>query len=147
MRTDAAECGLDYVWLLNGFTILETAYGPAAQVDRAEELDRRIALAVIHRQHSLTGQEVRFLRGLLDMTQTELGALLGKDAQSVARWERVKTAVPPTEDRALRQIYLEATGHALKFTETARMVASIVGRSERFEFRELPEGVWESQAA
>ena len=141
------ECGLDYVYLVNGYVVLDTGYGPAVQVEHAEQLDRQIALAIINHQGPLTGQEVRFLRGLLDLTQAELGDLLGKDAQSVARWERLKTAIPPTEDRALRQIYLEETGHVVRFVETSRRVAAIKGRVERVTFRELPQGVWESQAA
>ena len=80
------ECGLDYVYLLDGFKVIKTEYGPAVRVVNASKLDRAIALAIVRRQKKLTGQEVRLLRGLLDMTQEELGQALGKDAQSVARW-------------------------------------------------------------
>lgn len=141
------ECGLDYIYLDNGYVVHETAYGPAVEVEHADQLDRQIALAVVNHQRSLTGQEVRFLRGLLNLTQAELGELLGKDAQSVARWERLKTAIPPTEDRALRQIYLEEAGLTQKFIETVRRVAALEGRLDRVAFRELPEGQWERQAA
>lgn len=141
------ECGLDYVYLDNGYVVHETAYGPAVEVEHADRLDRQIALAIVHHQRSLTGQEVRFLRGLLDLTQAGLGELLGKDAQSVARWERLKTAIPPTEDRAFRQIYLEEAGLPQKFTETVRRVAALDRRLDRVTFRELPEGRWERQAA
>lgn len=119
------ESGLDYVWLSAGFTREETGYGPAVTVRDATALDRAIALAVVRGRRRLTGQEVRFLRGLMDMTQGELGALLGKDAQSVARWEKAKTGIPPTEDRALRQIFLEHAGEPQPFTETARQVSAI----------------------
>ncbi|QJE73685.1 helix-turn-helix domain-containing protein [Aerophototrophica crusticola] len=119
------ESGLDYVWLSTGFTREETAHGPAVMVENATALDRAIALVIIRRRRHLTGQEVRFLRGLMDMTQEELGTLLGKDAQSVARWEKSKTSIPPTEDRALRQIFLEHVGERQPFTETARQVSAI----------------------
>ena len=141
------ECGLDYVYLANGYTVHPSAYGDAVEVDHASALDRAIALAVIRHQRSLTGQEVRFLRGLLDLTQAELAELLGKDAQSVARWERMKNAIPPTEDRALRQIYLEESGHAARFVETARLVSALTRRLDRVTFRERDQGVWEAQAA
>lgn len=142
------ECGLDYVYLLNGVTVHDTGYGPAVEIEHADRLDRQIALAIVNHQGPLTGQEIRFLRGLLDLTQAGLGDLLGKNAQSVARWERLKTAIPTTEDRALRQIYLEETGHVVRFTETIRRVAAITQRVERVTFRELlPQGVWENQAA
>ena len=119
------ECGLDYVWLAAGFVCEETAYGPAVMVENAAALDQAVAEYVVSHRRNLTGQEVRFLRGLMDATQAELAALLGKDAQSVARWEKSQTTLPPTEDRALRQIYLEYIGKAPTFTETARKVAAI----------------------
>lgn len=122
------ECGLDYVYLLDGFEAIKTAYGRAVRVANASKLDRAIAQIVVRDQNRLTGQEVRFLRGLLDMTQAELGGALGKDAQTVARWERGKTEIPPTEDIAVRQIYLEKTGHRQRFIETSRRVADLKTR-------------------
>ena len=122
------ECGLDYVYLMDGFEIIETAYGPAVQVINASKLDKAIALAIVRHQNRLTGQEVRFLRGLLDMTQAELGSALGKDAQTVARWEKGKTEIPPTEDIAIRQIYLDETGHRQRFIDTSRRVADLKAR-------------------
>ncbi|MFC7332447.1 helix-turn-helix domain-containing protein [Rhodocista pekingensis] len=126
-RHHYVECGLDYVWLEGGFVREETAYGPAVRVEHASALDRAIAEAVVRHRRHLTGQEVRFLRGLMDLTQEGLAALLGKDAQSVARWERARTRIPPTEDRALRQLFLEHAGSAQSFTETARRTAAIRG--------------------
>lgn len=129
------ECGLDYVYLVDGFEVIETGYGSAVQVSNAGKLDRAIAGAVVSRQSRLTGQEVRFLRGLLDMTQSELGRALGKDAQSIARWEKGKTEIPPTEDIAIRQIYLEKTGHRQRFIDTSRQVAELKKRIEEVRFK------------
>jgi DNA-binding transcriptional regulator YiaG len=129
------ECGLDYVYLLDGFEVTRTAYGPAVHVANASKLDRAIAQIVLRDQNRLTGQEVRFLRGLLDMTQAELGSALGKDAQTVARWEKGKTEIPPTEDIAIRQIYLEKTGHRQRFIDTSRRVADLKARIEEVRFK------------
>jgi putative transcriptional regulator len=134
-RYHYTECGLDYVYLLDGFEIVETAYGRGVRVANASKLDRAIALAVVRHQSRLTGQEVRFLRGILDLTQEELGRALGKDAQTVARWEKGKTELPTTEDIAIRQIYLEETGHRQKFIETSRKVAELKERVEMVSFR------------
>jgi DNA-binding transcriptional regulator YiaG len=136
------ECGLDYVYLVDGFEVIKTAYGPVAQVANASELDRAIALAIVRRQNRLTGQEVRFLRGLLDMTQAEMGSALGKDAQTVARWEKGKTEIPPTEDIAVRQIYLEKTGHRQRFIDTSRQVAELTTRVEEVRFRVKGRQEW-----
>lgn len=136
------ECGLDYVYLVDGFEVIKTAYGPAVQVANAGKLDRAIALAVVRHQKRLTGREVRFLRGLLDMTQQELGGALGKDAQTVARWEKGKTELPPTEDIAIRQIYLEKMGHRQRFIDTSRQVADLTARMEPVMFRIKGRQAW-----
>jgi len=141
------ECGLDYVYLRNGFVRHQTGYGEAVEVEGAAALDRQIAHTLIARQGPLTGQDVRFLRGLLDLTQAELADLLGKDAQSIARWEKQHTHIPPTEDRALRQITLEEIGNAPRFIDTARHVATLRQRLERLVFEEDREGKWRAEAA
>ena len=140
------ECGLDYIWLAEGFVCEETAYGLAVMVENATALDQAVAEYVVSHRRNLTGQEVRFLRGLMDATQAELAALLGKDAQSVARWEKSKTKLPPTEDRALRQIYLEHIGKAPSFTETARRVAAITTAAGKLT-AEIDGGGWRVTAA
>jgi DNA-binding XRE family transcriptional regulator len=140
------ECGLDYIYLLDGFSLIETAHGPVVQVANAGKLDRAIALDVVRRQGRLADQEVRFLRGLLDMTQAELGKALGKDAQTVARWEKGKTDIPPTEDIAIRQIYLEETGHRPRFIDTSRQVAELKGRVAPIKFRIKGRQAWAAAA-
>lgn len=145
------ESGLDYVYLVDGFEVIETAYGPAVLVIQTGKLDRAIAATIVGLQKRLTGQEVRFLRGLMDITQQELGRLLGKDAQTVARWEKAKTEVPATEDIALRQIYLEMTGHRRTFIDTSRKVARLTQRlsSVMFRTRRLQRGravIWSMAA-
>jgi DNA-binding transcriptional regulator YiaG len=136
------ECGLDYVYLVDGFKITKTAYGPAVRVANASKLDRAIAQIVVRDQNRLTGQEVRFLRGLLDMTQAELGSALGKDAQTVARWEKGKTEIPSTEDIAIRQIYLEKTGHRQRFIDTSRRVADLKARIGEVRFKVIGRQNW-----
>jgi len=140
------ECGLDYVYLMDGFEIVDTAYGPVVRVVNASKLDRAIAIAIVRRQSRLTAQEVRFLRGILDMTQAELGNALGKDAQTVARWEKGKTELPPTEDIAIRQIYLEKTGHRQRFIDTSRQVAELKTRVEEVRFKVKGRQAWSMAA-
>jgi putative transcriptional regulator len=140
------ECGLDYVWLGSGVRLIETGYGPAAEITDADTLDQAIAEFIVTHKKSLTGQDVRFLRSELDLTQAELAGLLGKDAQSVARWEKEKTTIPSTEDRALRQIYLEGIGQRPIFTETARWVGALDQRIEHIVFERIADH-WAQAAA
>ena len=57
-------CGLDYVYLLSGFRRHDTVYGKGASIERVDDLDISIAIAVILRHTRLRGQELKFLRGL-----------------------------------------------------------------------------------
>lgn len=98
-------CGLDYVYLLDGYRKHETKYGSGVAIEHADELDRQIAAYVILSHTRLRGQEVRFLRALMDMSQTELAAHLGMQRVSVARWEGApKTTIPGAADRVIRMV-------------------------------------------
>ena len=56
--------------------------------DSRPQLHRVIGEHLACSKKALTGKEVRFLRKQMDLTQSELGRLVGLDAQSVARWEK-----------------------------------------------------------
>lgn len=109
------ECGLDDVYLLNGYEHVETAYGHGIAVKGLEELREAIALRLVRRKKVLSGKEVRFLRKQLDLTQADLGKLLGMDSQTVARWEKGQNKVNGAADRVLRLLSVEhMTGRACK---------------------------------
>jgi putative transcriptional regulator len=80
------ECGLPNVYLVNGYREIETPYGRGVSIEDVEGLHMAIAHALVEEQPSLTGPEVRFIRKLLELTQTQLAALLGVEDQSVRRF-------------------------------------------------------------
>jgi putative transcriptional regulator len=82
------DCGLDDVYLLNGYEVEDTPYGKGVAVQDVDGLRAAIARDLAARKKVLNGKEVRFLRKQMDLTQSELGRLVGLDAQSVARWEK-----------------------------------------------------------
>lgn len=107
------ECGLDSVYLLNGFAYHETPYGVGVSVANVDGLHRAIAFDLIRGKRLLAGREVRFLRKELDLSQEGLGLFLGCSGQSVARWEKGQCEMPGAADRLLRLLYLErAQGNA-----------------------------------
>lgn len=87
------DCGLDDVYLLNGYDCEETPYGKGITVQDVDGLRAAIARDLVSRKKVLNGKEVRFLRKQMDLTQSELGRLVGLDAQSVARWEKGQRAI------------------------------------------------------
>lgn len=99
-------CGLDNVWLIDGYRVVETDYGAGVAIDRADELHHVIAKAIIDRPTPLRGQDVRFLRKILDLSQVDMGKLLGVDRATVIRWEKGRDKpVGMMADLALRQTY------------------------------------------
>lgn len=99
-------CGLDNVWLVDGYRVTETDYGSGVAIDRADELHHVIAKAIIDRPTALLGQEARFLRKLLDLSQADMGKLLGVDRTTVIRWEKAREKpVGKMADLALRYTY------------------------------------------
>lgn len=101
------ECGLPNIWLANGYTLHNTAYGEAVAIDDVEGLHRAIGRSLIEKGGRLTGAEFRFLRTELDMSQKTLGRLLGKTEQAVAKWEKGDSSLPQLADASVRQLYRE----------------------------------------
>ena len=53
-------CGLDYVYLQNGYKVHDTKHGKGVSVKDAQGLHHAIARAIICSPYHLRGQEVRF---------------------------------------------------------------------------------------
>ncbi|MDX2224116.1 MAG: helix-turn-helix domain-containing protein [Rhodospirillaceae bacterium] len=103
------ESGLNNVWLANGFTVHDTPYGKAVSVKHADALNRMIARHLVGRKPRLSGSEFRFIRKQLDLSQASLARIMGKDVQSIARWEK-SGRVPKMAERFLRAIHREMAG-------------------------------------
>lgn len=97
-------CGLDNVWLLNGYELHDTPYGKGVSFVDVEGLDAAIAKALTEKPAPLTGRELRFLRIMLDMSQKSLGELFSKSAQTVALWEKSE-ALNPEVEYLIRHVY------------------------------------------
>lgn len=123
-------CGLDYVYLLNGYTIHDTEHGRGLSITDAKQLHERIALDIIGRAYPLRGQEVRFLRAMLRLSQEGLARILRQRRGSVARWEAEPNKnIPGAADSALRMFYaLKAGGR-----ETARKLVELLEHTDELE--------------
>ena len=118
------ECGLDDVYLRNGFERLSTKYGETIKIYNIDGLHRAIGLYLIGQKRALNGSEFRFLRHELGLSQTMLGGLLGKSGQSVARWEKGQCTIDATADRLLRVIY-ELKMTSSKRSEISRLLEEL----------------------
>lgn len=102
-------CGLDNVFLTSGYVRKERGGQMVTAVEDADGLHSAIAKHMVLRRKRLRGKEVRFLRRHLDLTQAELGELIGVTDQTIARYEKEETAFDGAADMLLRIL---VAGHA-----------------------------------
>lgn len=98
-------CGLDNVWLANGYKVKATRHGEAVAVKDVDGLHQLIANTLIDKPGRLTGKEFRFLRTQLGLSQEALGTLLDFTENAISLWER-KDTVPAACDQWLRMSVL-----------------------------------------
>lgn len=99
-------CGLDNVYLLNGFTYHDMDGEQAISFEDIEGLHRTIGLHIIKYSAKLDGKELRFLRKEMEATQSMLATLLGVSEGTVRRWEKDGSIDEPA-DRLIRLLYSE----------------------------------------
>lgn len=95
-------CGLDNVYLMSGYSVETFGGEQHVSVKDAEELHEAIASFLVNGKKVLEGQEVRFLRKFLGLTQASMGAALGVSDQAVARYEKDKAKFDGSNDILLR---------------------------------------------
>lgn len=98
-------CGLDNVWLANGYEVKTTRHGTAVSVSDVDGLHQLLAHTLIEKPGRLSGKEFRFLRTLLGLSQEALGSMLDFSENAVSLWER-KDNVPAACDQLLRMLVL-----------------------------------------
>ena len=99
-------CGLDNVYLLNGFK-RETIDGEEyLTIQDLDGLWKAIGLHLVTTRKALAPKEIRFLRQQMKMTQAELGARLRVSDQTVARWEKDQCDKDGPADMMLRVLFL-----------------------------------------
>jgi putative transcriptional regulator len=101
------ECGLDNIYLVNGYKTIETAEGLAVSIHDVDGLHKAIGLNLVMAKKILSPKEIRFLRNELLMSQYTLGKLLGVSEQAVRRWETGKTTMPKPSEFLLRLVYAD----------------------------------------
>ena len=96
------ECGLDNIYLVNGFKITKTADGTGIFISNIEGLHKVICMILISKKDPLKGKEIKFIRTMLDLSQTRLAHLLGCRYQQILLWEKNKNKISTPSDRLLR---------------------------------------------
>lgn len=105
-------CGLDNVYLKNGYTEKETPSGKTLSIKDIDGLHKAIARDLVAHEYPLSGKEFRFLRIELNLSQKALGQLFEKTDQSIALWEKGAQPIPVLADKAIRDLYMESIGES-----------------------------------
>ncbi len=143
------ECGLDNIWLRNGYTLHETPYGEGVSIDDIDGLHTSIGKAIAEASTPLTPAEFRFLRDELDLSQKRLGALWDKGEQTVANYEKEVSPIPRVYDRNLRGLYLESIDEQSNLREMLEALADLDNQLDAIKrdmtFGENEQGEWEPE--
>lgn len=142
------SCGLDNIYLLNGYTKLYFDGEEATSIHDLDGLHGAIGSAICGLRRPLTGSEFRFLRLELDMSQKAVGALFKKGDQAVAKWEKGETDLPRSIDVLVRNIYMEHIGDNPKVSEMIEQINNLDRRMQEQElcFQEDSVEGWRSAA-
>ena len=137
------HCGLNNVYLLNGYTIRQTRHGETVSIHDIDGLHRAIAKFLIRERKTLSGPEARFLRHELGYSQKVLAGLLGKNIQTIARWEKGESRIDGPADRLLRLMYKLRMGSHRGIGKLLRKLADIDNQPEEpLQFRRVTEKGW-----
>lgn len=120
------ECGLKNVWLTNGYDSCEIDGEKAVSISDVDALNEVIG-RLLASKSDLNGDEIRFLRKELGLSQKRLADLLGSTEQTVSLWER-RGRIPKSYDRLIRLLYLEKVDGNVKVQE-------IINRLIEIDFR------------
>jgi len=120
------ECGLDNVYLANGWRFEESPLGPLLHIKDDHNLLAALARHIIEQPHQPSGRELRYLRIYLDLPQTELGRLLGLSDQQVARWEKETSKIEPAVLRLFSLLVRERIGEKVAVEADLKAAADTV---------------------
>lgn len=123
-------CGLNDIYLLNGFKRHTTPYGTGVAVEKADALHMEIGDYLIKHRKVLGPKDVKFLRKNMNFTQEDLARCLGVTSQTVARYEKGSTEISGPADRMIRLVY---AFHLLPEEERARVMEELMEAANKLD--------------
>ncbi len=145
-------CGLDHVYLVNGYEIKKNAKGEdVVRVEDIDGLHSAIAMHIVESSAPLDGKTFRFLRKERDMSQRQVAMILGCEEQTVSNWERGQVQLPQSADlflRALTKESLSGRPELQKLIELFNKLDRDLRANEReMSFSRAANDGWELQRA
>ncbi|MEL6448381.1 MAG: helix-turn-helix domain-containing protein [Pseudomonadota bacterium] len=142
------ECGLDNVYLASGYEKSTSPDGEeGVRVHNVEGLLEAIGIFLATRKKELVGQELRYLRKHIGMTQKELGGYVRLTSQQVARWEKDQCKAQGSAEAIVRVLFLEHVLGTTLVTELLRDLDSADDNGPDVALFEETDDGWQAKAA
>lgn len=124
-------CGLDNVYLLNGFKTEVVDGEEYLIIEDLNGLWKAIGLHLVTTRKELEPKEMRFLRHRMNLTQAELAGQMRVTEQTIMRWEKGLTEALGPADFMLRVLFLGSKIAQPEGIEILREIAKLC--AELFE--------------
>jgi len=136
------ECGLDNIYLVNGYEVMEFEGESIYAVHDTEGLHRAIGEDILNKTTLLSGKEIRFLRKEIELSQKDIANILGKTDQTVANWEKSVSIQAQSDDIIIRMRYASSIGLTKELADYLERLALDEMNRLEIEFSE-EKGHWE----
>ncbi len=104
------ESGLRHVYLAGGKILRDDHGEEVIHIPAIHQLHQFLAKTILTSTHKLAGDELRFLRTELELTQAQLAQTLHCKPLTVGRWEREDTPMPAAAEALFRKLACEELG-------------------------------------
>ncbi|MGC4409950.1 transcriptional regulator [Rhizobium rosettiformans] len=101
------ECGLMNVFISGIDVCVDDDGDEVVSIPAVNELHRVIAHGIVSHSKGMSGEELRFLRTEMGLTQTELANHVHRDKQSLGRWERGEIELDGSAEALIRRLAIE----------------------------------------
>ena len=138
------ECGLDNIYLANGYDLVDSSRGRHVVIQNIDGLHKTIGRFLINERKELSGKEFRFLRHEMLMSQDTLANLLEVSEQSIRNWERQKTiSIPKPSEALIRLLYQEHIGGNVKISSILKKIAELEEEIDNLVTLRLTNEEWQ----
>lgn len=133
---------VDNLFLWNGYRTFSSPEGPCYEYDDEEALEDCVRRVLARIPRRLNGRALRFLRRGLRLTQEQLGQLIERDSQTVARMEKSTSQIPVTVDLLVRGHYFNQTSPNTSVRELMELLSESGSLPAKIVLSHLPNGSW-----
>lgn len=139
-------CGLDNVFLVNGYKIIESVAGnKSIFIEDIEDLHKAIARSIVDDASPLDAQTFKFLRKELGMSQRQFGEFLDMTEGSVSLWERARQPIPQAAQIFIRALVKEKCSGNAELMKTIERLNTLDREERRLIAMEKTNDHWETR--